>query len=211
MLSTIQKIKKNIPHDVFTSYELEQVFKGSHDRRYGLIKRAIKQEGLIKIKRGLYCLSKDFRRYAIHEFEFAQKIYGPSCLSLESALSYHRWIPEAVHVVTSICTKRAKKFKTPIGLFDYLKVPNRTLYVQCKRYSVGQSFVLIADPFKALVDCVFVYKKNWKGIHPLLKSLRVENEFLSSIHSEQLDILDKAYQSRRVSSFLKAVRKDLNL
>jgi hypothetical protein len=41
-----------------------------------------------------------------------ESTYALSAISLESALSFHDLIPEAVHSVTSVAIKRTKEFST---------------------------------------------------------------------------------------------------
>ncbi|SLM17739.1 conserved hypothetical protein [uncultured spirochete] len=48
-------------------------------------------------------------------------------MSLEYALRHYNLIPEAVRVVTSITTGRRKRYRTPVGDFDYVHMPQRFL------------------------------------------------------------------------------------
>src|SRR3989338_11587014 len=55
----------------------------------------------VKLRNGLYALRSD----TPHELEIANRLYGPSYVSLEYALGFYRLIPETVYTVTSITTK----------------------------------------------------------------------------------------------------------
>lgn len=77
---------------------------------------------LVKIRRGLYTINLPFKEPP-DTFELAEIIYGPSYISMESALSYHGWIPEAVYTITSATTRRKKLFKTPLGVFAFFNFP----------------------------------------------------------------------------------------
>ena len=50
-------------------------------------------------------------------FLIANKIYNPSYVSFEMALSYYRLIPEGVYSITSATAKKTIKFKTTVGDF----------------------------------------------------------------------------------------------
>ncbi len=182
----------------------------SPDGRYGLVKRAIAKGDIIRIRRGLYVLSKRHQRNGIDLFELAQTIYGPSYISLESALSYHGWIPEGVQTTTSVSQNRSREFRTPLGVFSYSRMPKFN-YIGAERISSGRSLFLMADPAKALVDMVFVLKKDWKGASPLLSSLRIESEDLKKINKETLNQLKNKILSQRVTRFIDGLMKDMDL
>lgn len=191
----------------FTDGELEALLGGSTDSRYGLLKRSVQKNELIHIRRGLYCLSSE----QPHPFELAQKIYAPSYISLESALSYHQLIPEAVRSVTSVCVKRAKEFNTPLGVFSYQRVPAHDFFIEVERVESEQGKFLLAKPWKAISDYIFCYKKDWVGIKPLINSLRIEEESFPLVSLTEISLLNEYYKSKRVTKFLKGLRRDLRL
>lgn len=201
-----------LPHSQFTSQEVAALFPGSEDRRYGLVKRAIASGEIIHIRRGLYCLAPKYRKRGINIYALAQYVYGPSYVSMESALSWHGWIPEAVHSITSASFKKSKEFKTPLGLFSYDRIAQRLFYSEVKRLTDESGNVfLMASPLKALSDYVYVRKKNWKGIAPVIGSLRVETEALEKVNRDSIEGLISNYSNSRVKRFLEGLRKDLNL
>ena len=87
--------------------------------------RAVASHEVWRIHRRLYCLSDRYMQGRINPLELAQCIHGPSYVSLESALSYHSWIPEGVQAVTSVAMGRSRTFDTPVGLFSFTCVPQR--------------------------------------------------------------------------------------
>jgi hypothetical protein len=131
---------------------------------------------------------------------------------MESALSWHGWIPEAVYTITSVSFKKSKEFKTPLGTFNYTRVPQKVFYVSVERMTdeTGNIF-LIASPIKALADYVYAYKKDWVGLEPVVKSLRIEQEDIKSVTAEELNMLITNYASHRVQKFIKGLKRDLRL
>lgn len=120
----------------------------------------LKAKKLIRIKKGLYIFGQDVALSPYSSQVLANLIYGPSAISLLSALSYYGLIPERVEVVTSITNSRNKIFNTEIGVFKYF-------YLHPKKYPVGivlnsgmfsQSF-LIATPEKALCDQIYIVQR----------------------------------------------------
>ena len=71
---------------------------------------------LIKIKRGLY-IPGDRKGYSLKTL--ANKIYGPSYISFESALAFHGIIPERVVNITSAVynKNKDKTFHTQVGTY----------------------------------------------------------------------------------------------
>src|SRR5690348_8693957 len=113
MNKIIARIAEKAKGGIFSDYEVATLLKESPHQRYGVIKRAIAQGDLLSLRRGLYAVNPAVTRRPIDRFEAAQRIYGPSYISLESALAAHGLIPEAVHSVTSVCSRRSVQFKTP--------------------------------------------------------------------------------------------------
>ncbi len=115
-----------------------------------LVYRWKKMGWIYSLKKGLYELvyPKDFN---ISDVYIANKLYYPSYVSLETALSHFSIIPEVSMAVTSITTKPTRKFKNKHGLFTYHTVKSEAFtgyYVEKHR----DFEVLIAEPEKAFID-----------------------------------------------------------
>lgn len=207
-----EKIFECVPYGDFTSRDVANLFPGSEDQRFGLVKRAITNGEIIHIRRGLYCIAPKFQKGSINLYALAQHIYGPSYISLESALSWHGWIPEAVYTLTSVSFKKSKEFNTPLGMFSYTRVPQKVFYASVERLTdeAGNIF-LIASPMKALADYVYAHKRDYVGLEPVVRSLRIEQEELESVTAEELNMLIANYTSRRVQKFIKGLKRDLKL
>ncbi len=85
-------------------------------------------------------------------FEIAARIYRPSYVSLESALSRHGLIPESVYAVTAVSTRRTYRFETPIGRFSYRTVKPGFFF----GYEIGPGPARVATPEKALLDLLYL-------------------------------------------------------
>lgn len=193
----------DVPTGVFTQPEVAVAVGGSEFGRHGLVKRALAKGEILDIRRGLYCLAPRYQRKPISVYGLAQRVYGPSYISLETALRYHGWIPEAVYACTCVSYGRAKEFNTPLGLFSYKRVPQHTFYAGVERHveSDGNVFFM-ASPAKALADYVYVHRPTWAAVDAAATSLRIEADDLNSVAPEQLDSLIGNYASRRVKRFL---------
>ncbi|MHB1136102.1 MAG: type IV toxin-antitoxin system AbiEi family antitoxin domain-containing protein [Coriobacteriia bacterium] len=108
---------------------------------------------LLQLRRGVYALPEAYQGRRPHPFEVANLLERPSYVSLESALSYHGVIPEAVFVTTSVTTARAGEFETPLGRYGYRHV-GPALFWGYASEPIGGADVLVARPEKALLDLV---------------------------------------------------------
>jgi len=118
---------------VFTRPEVACWVGGSPDRQFSLLKRALAAGEVVRVHRGLYCLAARYLRQKVDPLVLAQRIFGPSYISLETALSYHGWIPEAVYAITSTSMDRSREFNTPLGHFSFTRVPQKTFYTEVTR------------------------------------------------------------------------------
>jgi len=174
------------------------------------IEGAVRSGEVRRIKKGLYCLSDKYLRGSVDPLELAQLIHGPSYISLETALSHHGWIPEAIYTITNTTSSRSRVFDTPIGRFSYTCVPQEALLAGVRRVegSHGSSFFL-AMPLKALADLVYVRQLAWQAVEPVVESLRVEEEALDRLTMEDFEEVMATYRTDRIRRFLSGPRKEL--
>jgi hypothetical protein len=175
-----------------------------------LLKRAVTSREVWRVRRGLYCLADKYRRDRTNPLELAQRIHGPSYTSLETALSYHSWIPEGVQAITNVTLNRSRTFNTPIGFFSFTRVPQHRFLAGVRRISLntGASFFL-AVPLKALADLVYIQQYDWNSVDPVVENLRIDLESLSELSGHLFDEVISAYKPGRVLRFLLGLRKDL--
>jgi hypothetical protein len=188
---------------VFTRTEVAAWLRGSADAEAGLVKRSLAAGEIIRLCRGLYCLGPRYRNRPVDSLVIAQRITGPSYVSLEAALAFHGWLPEAVESVTSVCDSRSRSFRTPLGQFSFTHIPQRRLFEDVHRVErpEGQA-ALIASPLKSLADYVYAHHLDWTGVEPLLESLRIPPSNLAEITPSACQALIANYRSRRVQRFL---------
>jgi Transcriptional regulator, AbiEi antitoxin len=201
----VLKLREGLPVDVFTDTEVAALIEGSPHRRYGLVKRAIASGDLIQLRRGVYGLGKRFQRAPLNHFELAQKIYAPSYVSLESALSHHGWIPEGVYTTTSASLKRSVSFDTPVGNFSFTRFPKFN-FIGVDRVIEGKSIFLIANPTKAVADYLFAHKVDLDP-KELKESLRIDDEFFRNLSCQLFAEIVECYRSPRLRRFLRSLRK----
>src|SRR3989339_306802 len=153
---------------VFTRFEFKRLLNVSEISAQKLLERYAKRGILIRLKGGLYCLKiKEPSSYLI-----ANKLYEPSYVSFETALSYYNMAPEIVYAYTSATTRTTRQFNSSGQNFIYHKI-KKEAFTGYKLAVIGGEKVRFAEPEKALADYlyyVFLKKKslndrlNVKGI-----------------------------------------------
>ncbi|MBI2062001.1 MAG: type IV toxin-antitoxin system AbiEi family antitoxin domain-containing protein [Nitrospirae bacterium] len=114
------------------------------------------RRGLLKrLKRGLYAVEGRLPP----KWALANRLYQPSYISLESALSYYGIIPETVYSVTSVGTKSTREFEV-LGTRYLFRTVTRRVFTGYRNVEIEGQPVLIAEKSKALADYLyFVFLK----------------------------------------------------
>jgi predicted transcriptional regulator of viral defense system len=143
-----------------------------------------RNKGLIAgLKKGLYELIFP-QETAIPDMAIANKLYEPSYVSLETALSHYSVIPEVAMAVTSITTKSTRQFKNRHGLFIYrtLRPKSFTGYYLEK---MGGFEVMLAEPEKAVMD--YLYFKARRGETVDFGAERFDKTVISKMNKKKLN------------------------
>ncbi len=141
------------------------------------------------IRKGLYELVYP-ERHVLSDMYLANKIYGPSYVSLETALSHYSLIPEVSMAALSITAKPTRRFKNHHGLFIYRSVQPKAF---CG-YTIdhhGALDVFIAEPEKALVD--FLYFKTLRANKNDTETLRMDRKRVGRLNQKKLDRYGRIY------------------
>ena len=142
---------RNTPVDYATLVTLLRDYRFPKDK----IAAMEKQQQLIRIKKGLFVVAQQEDTSPISRELIANHLYGPSYVSLESALSYHNLIPERVYRVRSVTMKRFKMYDTPLGVFEYRTVSPEYFSIGIQQQvTQDNTAFLIASPEKALCDLI---------------------------------------------------------
>jgi predicted transcriptional regulator of viral defense system len=107
-----------------------------------------------KVVRGYYVFSElELGEEAV--FEIANRIYQPSYISFEAALSYYGLIPEIVYGVTSASTRKTCLLKSGIANFSYRTIKPPLFFGYNLIRHNGRCFK-IAAPEKAILDYLYI-------------------------------------------------------
>ncbi len=158
---------------------------------------------LIQLKRGLYLVGNDWRQELISLPLVANHLYGPSCVSLEFALSWHGLIPERVQEITSVCTNRGRLFQNSLGRFSYTTIPLSLFSVGLTIEVKGNHHFWLASLEKSVCDKVLL-TRHLKAIGRtsmqafLFENLRIDADLLKDFDFEVLNsYVNSGYKPRQ--------------
>lgn len=114
---------------------------------------------IIRLKHGLYVASPQTSRMELSPFLLANHVYGPSYVSMQTALRYYGLIPEAVYSVQSMTTGISRNYDNAIATFSYIHVPEKYYNIGVAMSKDGGATFMIATPEKALCD-LMVFTSN---------------------------------------------------
>jgi hypothetical protein len=206
--------KLSPPGGLFDETVVENLFPGiSGGARNALVHRAVSSGEVLRLKRGLYCLAEPYRRATLHPFAIAAALHSPSHVSLESALRHHGLIPEAVHEVSSVTTRRARRFTTALGNFSFQKVPSTYPRAGVRALQIEPgTWVFLAGALRAIADLVYLRREvAWPrdGSRFLTESMRIEREDLLNISWKDFREIRESIRSRRTRDYLDGLRREL--
>lgn len=188
------------PYIVFSLKDVQQLYPVFQRLQ---LTRWQKKGYLNKIIKGYYLFS-DLQRKEETLFLIANKIYTPSYISLEIALSYYGFIPDNVYTITSTTSRTTYTFISEIGNFTYQKIKS-SLFWGYTLVSINNHNFKIAEPEKALLDYFYLnshlkQKEDFEEMRFNLKeiqdkiNLKKFNQYLAMFQNKAL--------SQRVDLFL---------
>lgn len=114
--------------------------------------------GWIKRVRRFWYADSSFNPEGNDYFFIANKIYPPSYISLESALSYYGFIPETTLQITSISTRKTNIFDTQFGVFSYKSIKS-SLYFGYEILQNNGRPVVMANAHKCILDYLYLHSE----------------------------------------------------
>jgi predicted transcriptional regulator of viral defense system len=144
---------------LFSPLEIRRIFGVSKVAATFLIHRYTKKGFIRRLKRGIYALYD----VSVPDIYLANKLYEPSYVSLEFALSFHRVIPETVYEITSVSTKPTRQFSALGKVFSYHRIRGK-VFTGYSVYRQGDVSGSIADPEKAFVDLTYLRLRKRKPL-----------------------------------------------
>lgn len=189
---------------VFSLSDIRKIESAFHRRRLN----EWQDKGYIKkVSKGYYIFS-DLKVDENVLFEIANKVYAPSYVSLEAALSRYGLIPESVYGITSVSTRRTRVFRTGMANFFY-KTVKPELFFGYTIAGNGGSKYKIASCEKAILDYFYLNPSLKKSAD--FESIRVNKDVFYKITDhgkfrEYLDRFENKALTKRISDFMEFIK-----
>lgn len=181
----------NTPVDIALLKQVFQEYKSVNNK----ISLLEKDGTLIRLKKGVYVTSPKVSGQLLSLELIANHIYGPSYVSMESALRYYGLIPESVQIMRSITIKHTKSFNNPLGTFEYIRSSKEYFQIGISQKRNKNTSFLIASPEKALCDLI---------VNTSNLNLRYQKELLTYLE-EDLRFDMNAFYLMNISVFEKCL------
>ncbi len=165
---------------LFTLGDLKNLFPEEREKTIkNNFTRWLSKGYFVRLRRNLYEFTGHSPELKIPDLYVANRLYEPSYVSLETALSIYSIIPGIAAGVTSVTSRPTRTFKNKYGAFFY-----RT----CKKKAfIGYSLLLyegfkisMADKEKALVD--FLYYRLRSGLRLNFAEERLNKKILKGLN-----------------------------
>lgn len=202
MAEKLKRIKveeklKSLGIVVFTPLEFAGIFNVPVKRATNFISTNLDSGLFVKLRNGLYVIKDN---YAPHFF-IANKLYEPSYVSLETALSHYGIIPETVFTITSITAKLPREYQTPIGVFSYQRI-KKEAYTGYSLQEIEERKVFMAEAEKALADYLYFVDLQKISLNDRLELKKInKNKLIQWVklfkRKGMLHLVDKIYVEYR--------------
>ncbi len=197
-------LRETIKKPYFTPFELK--LKGFKVFPYQL-SFWIRKGRIGKIKRSLYYFTSEKEKISGEEVSFL--LYGPSYISLESALSHYGFIPDLVQVETAVTAKTTRTFSNDFGRFIYRHI-KKDLFFGYVSIETENAKYLLAEPEKAILD-YFYLNLGQINNQTDLDELRINyTEVKKRINPAKIKRYLKAFQINKLAEIIKLILKNVN-
>lgn len=189
-LATAQEEMKRVNLKLFTILDYKRILGIDYQLAKRSISRYTQRGFVIKARKGLYF----FKNNPPHEFEVANKVYQPSYISFETALSFYRIIPETIYEVMSATLRTTRTFNVNNIQYSYSKI-KKNCFNGYKPIKIKNSTILIGEPEKALVDYLYLVALG-------KRRLAYERIDLSKIRKTKLLSYAKQFEKKKIKEII---------
>ncbi|MCX5726190.1 MAG: hypothetical protein NT030_03225 [Candidatus Saganbacteria bacterium] len=197
-LAYLEKILKSKGIKIFSTRELRLLLSLSERAAQQLVWRYKAKGYIFELKKGLYALKSN----RPNTYQIANRLYQPSYISFDAALSFHRIIPETIYAITSATTRTTREFKVEGVRYAYHRIKKSifTGYKLVRYLDVG---VNMAEPEKALADYLYYIDIRQRGLHyeridlKKIKQARLKEYIKLYRRPGMLKLMEKIYAEQR--------------
>jgi hypothetical protein len=194
----------------FDMTTLQKVVGVSDNSMYSNVKRWLRNEDLVQLKRGMYVTTKYTEQVTNKEAyaEFiANTLKRPSYISCEYVLQKYNILTESVYSYTSIALKKTKTFSNNLGTFIYNSITPR-LFTGFSILNKDGFEVKQASKAKALFDFLYLRLYRMKSVNPeYISSLRLNLYEISQQDFVEFESYTKLSSLKKLNGLTQLLKK----
>ncbi len=176
--------------EVFTTQEFINIFGISRSVASVKLTRYKQLGYLVSPRRSVYYLAGEVE----DKYKIANKVYAPSYISLDSALSKYDLIPETVYTITSVTTKATREFTDDQTVYRYYRIKKEAFIGYHK-----EGDTLWAYPEKAVIDYLYFVSQGDRQLNDRLN--------LAKIDKNKILYYANFFNNKRLSALIQQIFK----
>jgi hypothetical protein len=201
-----EMLKEKISTDIF-DYQVLMYHLKDYKKPRDKVTRLINSKKIVRLRKGLYTWGDISHKRDCEKFILANLIYGPSVVSLESALAYYKVIEKDSDTITCITPLRGVLKETQFGDFSYE-------HMNASKYSIGNTIVeleyeksfMMATLEKAVIDIVErqgdLFSKDQINEY-IFEVIKMNIEMVKNLNLTKFYEIAKRYKSKKVDLLFK--------
>jgi len=198
-LDLISELKKN-KLIIFSLRDIENLFPEENLKTLkNNLGRWVKKALLLRLRKNLYEFIEPGSESNIPDVYVGNKLYAPSYISLETALSIYSLIPDIAVQVTSLTTLPTREFKNRHGSFFYRRCQKKA-FTGYKLMQYEGVKILIADKEKALVGFIYFSIRQKEPLD--FDEERLERDLVKKLNWSKTLKYAKLFNKKTVSALL---------
>ncbi len=190
---SVQRFIKRKSKQIFSPLDLQRYFKVNYDTARKFIFRGVNKNIYFKLKKGIYALTET----PPNDYLIANRLYEPSYISFDAALSYYGIIPETIYSITSATVKTPRRFVVKGVEYTYQKI-RKEVFTGYRAVKYQGETVLLAEPEKALADYLYF-------IELKKRKLSYERLDLKKIRKSKLMDYVKLFKRPKMNNLIKNI------
>ncbi len=192
---------RNTGLEVLTPRDAARIANISINSAYVLIHRLVAKGRIHAVTKGRFAISDDI-------FCIASQVVSPAYLSFTTALYLHGIFPQVINQIYVVTAKKVPSPKQIVGSDVYFVAfqPRRVFGYQ--KVKKGQSYVMLADREKAIVDCL--YLPRYASIGEVARIIR-EETFDQTVLEDYARRMEAESVIRRAGYLLEAAGRETQL
>lgn len=177
-------------------FHINQVYAWQANFEKNNLTRWTKQSLLIKLRNSWYSFP-EYLKMQNFQYFVSNKMYSPSYISLQTAMSFYGIIPEAVVATTAVGTLKKANFENAFGSFSYQRILPELFFGYEQKPFLNKMSFYFATPEKAILDFLYLYPYYNTGQE--IRELRFDEDFMrEDLNIAQLNDFTEQLKSKTV-------------